>query len=212
MNATRTRRALLLEARLQWRHRVVALIAALAAAWSGLLLALPTAAAEKAAPWLLVLETALTGITLAGVLVLFDRGQGVLAALTTSPLRLGEYLTGKVGMLTILVLASATPIALAGHVDVARLPLVLASVGLVAVLAMLIAVATAARCRSVIGFMIALPLILLPLLVPPVLHAAGFGNPLLYAAPTTGAMDAARAGFGGSARLSAVWLGWLALA
>lgn len=212
MNAVRVERLLAVEVRLQWRHRIVALVAALTAVWAGLLLAMPPAAARTVAPWLLVLETALVGTAFAGALVLLERGQGVLAALATSPLRLGEYLASKLGLLTALVLASAAPIALAGRIDLAELPGTLAAIGLTAVLTMLVAVAVAARAASAMAFLAALPLALLPLLVPAIVHAAGLGGPLLYAVPTTGAMDVVHAGYGGSPSLPAVSLGWLALA
>jgi fluoroquinolone transport system permease protein len=114
------------------------------------------------------------------------------AALAVSPARTGERLTAKLGVLTGLVLGSAVPVALAGG----QLPLapVLLGVGLTALLTMLLAVAVAARSQSVITFMIALPLVLLPLLGPAVAHGAGLSHPLLYASPVTGAVDLIRGG------------------
>jgi hypothetical protein len=85
VTAGRRLRALLaLEVRLQWRYGVVGLAVALAAAWTGLLVALPDPAARAAAPWLLLLETSVLGTTLAGALVQLERGPGLLAARSVS--------------------------------------------------------------------------------------------------------------------------------
>jgi len=204
-----------LEARLQWRYGVVALAVALAAAWTGLLAALPDPAARTAAPWLLLLETAVLGTTLAGVQEQLERGQGMRAVRSVSPARPGEHLTARVGLLAALVLAAAVPVAVAGRPT--ALAAVLAGVGLTALLTMLLAVAVAARCRSVLTFMIALPLVLLPLLVPALAQGAGWRHPGWYAAPTTGAMALIQSGYGGAgggwpASGAAGWLavGWLA--
>jgi fluoroquinolone transport system permease protein len=210
-SACRLRALLALEARLQWRYGVVALAVALAAGWSGLLLALPDPAARAVAPWLLMLETAVLGTTLAGALVQLERGQGMLAARSVSPARAGERLAARVGLLTALVLATAVPVALAGRPT--GLPLVLVGVGLTALLTMLLAVVVAAGCQSALGFMIALPLGLLPLLAPAVAQGAGWSHPALFLAPTTGAMELVQAGYRGAGAVpvgpAAGWLAWL---
>jgi fluoroquinolone transport system permease protein len=198
----RVRALLALEVRVQWRYGIVAMVAALTAAWTGLLLVLPDQAAGVVAPWLLMLETAVLGSTLAGALVLLERGYGMRAALAVSPARTGEYLTAKLGFLTALVLASAVPVALAGRP--AALAPVLLGVGLTALLTMLVAVAVAVPRQSVISFMIVLPLVLLPLLAPAVAHGAGLRHPLLYASPVTGAMDLVLTG--SAPAWSAAWL------
>jgi fluoroquinolone transport system permease protein len=197
-----------LQARLQWRYAVVGVAAALTVAWTGLLWWLPGSARPDAAAWLLLLDTAVLGTTVAGALVLLERGQGVLAALSTSPARLGELLAARVGTLAGLVLAAAVPVALIGRL---ALPAALAAVGSTALLTMLLAIAVAARCRSVIAFMVALPLVLVPLLLPAVAYGIGLRHPLLYAAPTTGAMQLLQGGFPAGWGAIAV-TGWLAVA
>jgi fluoroquinolone transport system permease protein len=211
--AGRVRALVVLEARVQWRYGVMALAVGLGAAWTGLLLALPAPTAQAVTPWLLMLETAVLFTTLAGASVILERGQGMRAALAVTPARAAEPLTAKLGLLTGLVLAMAVPVAFAGHLTSAgALPLVLLGVGLTALLTMLLAVALAARCQSVLTFMIGLPLVLLPLLLPALAHAAGWRHPLLYAAPTTGAMDLVRAGYGDSPAGVGWSVGWLLLA
>jgi hypothetical protein len=202
-----------LEARGLWRYRIVALLAALAAAWSALLLALPADAGRVVAPWLLMLDTALLGTTLIGALVILERDQGMRAALAVSPARLGHRLAAKVGVLTAAVVVSAVPIALAGGpTNAGGLAAALTGVALTAVLTMLLAVAVAAHRESVVTLLIVLPLVLLPLIAPALLAAAGLRHPLLYLAPTTGAMDLIRAGYGGAAAAPGWSVAWLVLA
>lgn len=185
-----------LEARVLWRHRIVALIAALTIGWTAVLAALPTPVARAVAPWVLLLETAVLTTTVAGALVIMERNQGVAAAFAASPARVRERVLARIGLLAALVVAAAAPPAAAAEPRSAYgFLLVLVGVGLTAVLAMLLAVAVAVRRESVITFMITLPLVLLPLVVAAVLHGAGIAHRLLYVVPTTGAMDLIRAGF-----------------
>jgi fluoroquinolone transport system permease protein len=210
VTGARLRTLVALEARLLWRHRVVALVAALTAGWTAMLAALPAAVARAAAPWVLLLETAVLTTTVAGALVIMERDQGVRAAFATSPARVRERMLARVGLLAALVLASAVPLALAaGPHSAYGFVLALVGVGLTAALAMLLAVAVAVRRQSVITFMVMLPLVLLPLVLAALLHGAGITHRLLYAVPTTGAMDLIRAGFHDRAPGTAGSIGWL---
>ncbi len=214
----RVRRLAVLEARLLWRYGIVALVAVVTLAWTAVLAALPTAVARAAAPWVLMLDTAVLGTTLVGALVLLERDRGMRAAAEVSPARVGERVAAKVGPLAALVVAAAVPVTLAGRpVSAVGALTTVAGVGLVAVLTMLVAVAVAARRQSLITYITVLPLVLLPLLVPALARGAGLGHRLLYAVPTVGGMDLIAAGYGtpaGSPGSPPVWatVGWLALA
>jgi fluoroquinolone transport system permease protein len=203
-------RLVVLQARVQWRYGIVALVAALTLAWSGLLLALPAAVAHALTPWLLMLETAVLGTTVVGALVILERDLGLRAAYAVTPVRPGARLAATVGVLTALVLVSAVPVALAGQpTSLSGFAATLAGVGLTALLTMLVASAVAADRQSVLTFMMVLPLTLAPLVLAPLLHAVGLGHWLLYLVPTTGAMDLVRAGYGDAAAglgWSAAWL------
>ncbi len=202
-----------LEARGLWRYGIVALLAALAAIWSAVLRALPADARRLVAPWVLMLDTALLGTTLIGALVLLERDLGMRAALSVSPARLGHRLAVKVGVLAAAVVFSAMPIALAGRpTSAGGLAAALTGVALTAVLTMLVAVAVAAHRPSVVNLLIVLPLVLFPLLAPALLAAVGLRHPLLYLAPTTGAMDLIRAGYGGVLATPGWSVAWLILA
>jgi fluoroquinolone transport system permease protein len=188
------------EAVVQWRYGIVALVGAVTLAWTGLLAALPQSAARGAAPWVLMLDTAVLGTTLVGALVLLEREQGMRAAFQVSPARVGERMVAKIGLLAALVVAAAVPIAVAGRpMSAGGVLTTVVGVGLVAALTMLLAVAVAARRQNVISFMIALPMVLLPLVAPALAHLAGLGHPLLYVVPTVGGMDLIAAGYAGPA-------------
>src|SRR5690606_3169109 len=186
-----------LEAVLQWRYGIVAALAALAAAWTGVLALLPAAAARIVAPWVLLLDTAVAGATLVGTMVVLEREPGMQAALAAPPAGPGGRVAARVGVLLGVTVAAAVPVALAGRpVSPAGLALALLGVGLVAAITALAGVAVAARRGSVIAFLIALPLILLPLMLPAAAHLAGLTHPGLYAIPLTGAVDLLRSGYG----------------
>jgi fluoroquinolone transport system permease protein len=220
--AVRVRHLAVVEARVQWRYGIVALVAVVTLAWTAVLAALPTAVARVAAPWVLILDTAVLGTTLVGALVILERDRGMRAAAEVSPARVGERVAAKVGTLAALVVAASVPITLAGRpVSAGGALTTVAGVGLVAVLTMLVAVAVAARCQSLITFITVLSLVLLPLLAPALAHGAGLGHRILYAVPTVGGMDLIAAGYGtpgvapvGSPGAPPVWAtaGWLALA
>lgn len=204
----RLRHLLALEVRLQWRYRVVAVVGLLALCWSSVLLVLPQAVARSVAPWVLVLETAVAGTTVAGALMIMERERGMRAAFTVTPARPVERLAARVGFVSGVVLGGAVPVALAGRpAGVGGLVAVLTGVGLTALLTTLVAVAVAAGRESVLTFMIMLPLVLLPLVAPALVRAGGVADPLLRAVPTAWAMDVVRAGYGMPAGAPG-WSGW----
>src|SRR5699024_1970185 len=104
------RTLLRLELRIQWRYGVLAAVATLAGAWVVLLAALPLTTARAAAPWVLLLDTALIGTTVVGALVILERQQGASVALTVSPVSWGPRLAAKVGVMTAAVTLAAVPV------------------------------------------------------------------------------------------------------
>lgn len=114
----RFRAAVALEWTVEWRYRVPAVALVVTAVWTAVLLALPASVARGAGPVVLTIDTATFGSFFIAALVLFERDEGALAALTVSPVRFGEYLGAKVGGLTGLSVVSAVPIALAAGVNI----------------------------------------------------------------------------------------------
>ncbi|MGB3437219.1 MAG: hypothetical protein WBA97_00590 [Actinophytocola sp.] len=197
----RLRGALVLEWTVEWRYRVPVVALAMTAVWTLALSAMPASVARVAGPVVLTIDTATFGSFFIAALVLFERGEGALAALTVTPLRFGEYLGAKIACLTGLSVVSAVPVTLAAGMNlVAALP----GVTLMAVLFLALNAAIAVRHRSLTGFLTVAPLPLAPLIAAPLAHLTGVGDhPLLFIVPTTGAAEIIRAG------LDPVMIGYL---
>lgn len=189
----RLRAALTLELTVEWRYRIPAVALAMTVVWTLVLLAMPAPLARSAGPVILTIDTATFGAFFIAALVLFERGEGALAALTVSPLRFGEYLGAKIAILTGLSVASAVPVVLAagrGHTD---LVMALLGVALLAVLFLVLCFVLVVRHRSLVGFLTVAPLPLAPLIAAPLAHLTGLvDHPLLFVVPTTGAADIIR--------------------
>jgi fluoroquinolone transport system permease protein len=191
---SRVRAALRLELVVEWRYRVPAVALVMTVVWTLALLVMPASVARGAGPVILTIDTATFGAFFIAALVLFERGEGALAALTVSPLRFGEYLGVKVAVLTGLSVASAVPIALAagrGHADLGP---VLLGVVTLSVLFLVLDFALVVGQRTLTGFLTVAPLPLVPLIAAPLVHLTGVvDHPLLYVVPTTGVADVIRA-------------------
>jgi fluoroquinolone transport system permease protein len=211
----RLRAALTLELTVEWRYRVPTVALVMTAVWTLVLLVMPAPLARVAGPVILTLDTATFGSFFIAALVLFERGEGAFAALTVSPLRVGEYLAAKITVLTGLSVLSAVPIALAagrGHTDLAT---TLSGVAVLAVLFLALNAALVVRRSSLTGFLTVAPLPLVPLITAPLVHLTGIvDHPLLFLIPTTGAADLIRSGFSPAALgyplLAIVAATWLA--
>ena len=189
----RLRAAVALEWTVEWRYRIPAVALVVTAVWTAVLLALPAPVARGVAPFVLTIDTAAFGSFFVAALVLFERDEGALAAVTVSPVRFGEYLGAKVGSLTGLSVVSAVPIALAAQVNLAA---VLPGVVLLAVLFLTVSFALVVRQPSLAAFLTVAPLPLAPLIAAPLAHLTGLvDRPLLFLVPTTAAADVIQGGF-----------------
>lgn len=205
----RFRAAFALEWTVEWRYRIPAVALIMTAVWTMVLLTLPTLVARGAGPVILTIDTATFGSFFIAALVLFERGEGALAALTVSPLRFGEYLAAKVATLTVLSVVSAVPIALAA--GLANPVMALLGVALLSVLFLVLNFAVVVRQRSLTRFLTVAPLPLVPLIAAPLAHLTGVvDHPFLYVVPTTGVADVLRAGLDPAGTAAA--LGYLVVA
>ncbi|MFI7679226.1 hypothetical protein [Actinophytocola sp. NPDC049390] len=183
----RLRAAVALEWTVEWRYRIPAVALVVTVVWTVVLAALPASVARGAGPVILTVDTAAFGAFFIAALVLFERDEGALAALTVSPVRFGEYLGAKVGGLAGLSVASAVPVALAAGVNLAA---ALAGVVLLSVLFLTVSFALVVRQPSLTAFLTVAPLPLAPLIAAPLAHLTGLlDHPLLFLVPTTAAAD-----------------------
>ncbi|ROO50880.1 fluoroquinolone transport system permease protein [Micromonospora sp. Llam0] len=202
--------AVALETRIEWRYRIVPVALAFAAVWTLLLLIVPAPAARVLGPILLLVDTAAFGALFIALLLLNERAEGALAALRVTPLRTGEQLAAKLGVLTALSVVAAVPIAIAaarpGRPGVSlpgslaamspgSLAVMLFGVALTALLILSAALLLVLSQRTVTGYLTTMPLVLLPGLVAPLVYLAGLlDHPAAYLVPTTGTAELIRAG------------------
>lgn len=186
-----------LEVRVELRYQIAAVAAALAAAWTALLLLLPAGTAQVVGPFVLIVDTATFGTFFIAALFLYERGEGALASLCTSPLRFGEYLGVRLTTLTTLSLAAAIPIAFAAGRSATLLWPVLLGVACTGLLVLSSSFVLVLPYRSLTGFLTTAPLLIMPLLAAPLALLVGLSHPLGYLIPTTGAAELIRSGVDG---------------
>ncbi|WP_436924862.1 fluoroquinolone export ABC transporter permease subunit [Halosimplex amylolyticum] len=128
-------------------------------------------------------DPSLLGFYFVAALVLFEKGEGVLDALPTSPLSTRAYLWSKAISLTLLALLATTAITALGYgVDLRWAPL-LASVGLTSLLFVFVGFVAVARFDSINAYFMT-ALAYTSVLCAPVLELVGFvETPLFYLLP-----------------------------
>ncbi|WP_040711461.1 fluoroquinolone export ABC transporter permease subunit [Nocardiopsis potens] len=199
----RFRAALVLEARIALRYRVLPLAAVLAVLWAAAMALLPAAAARALAPFVLFLDTAGFGALIAVGLLLFERTEGAEAARAAAPLRPAEAVAARLVLLTAAAAAMALPVAAAVPADgpvprAASIALVCAGVALTSVILVAVCMAAGARARTLLGAAFAAVPWVAPLVALPGLHLAGAADgPAVFAVPTTGAAELIRSGAAG---------------
>lgn len=106
--------ALRTDLRLQLRQGFYLAGAFVAAIWIAILSQLPADGVRVALPAFLFLNGLTTTFFFVAGLVLFEKREGVLAALVVTPLRDGEYLASKVATLSLLAAVEGITIVLLG--------------------------------------------------------------------------------------------------
>jgi len=100
------------DVRLQLRYGLYSVSVLMVVIWGGLILPLRGVLATPALlPALVLVNLIVTSFYFMAALVLFEKGEGVLAALVVTPMRSGEYLVSKALSLTVLATAETLLIA-----------------------------------------------------------------------------------------------------
>lgn len=204
----RLKAMLALEWRVERSDAVPVVLLGLAAVWSVVLVLVPVAAARAATPYVLFFETTAVAVTLVGALELRQRATGATAALLATPVRRGEYVAARLATLAVLTAGGVVLVLLAGRLG-DRMATALPAAVLSGLVLLGIGAGIAHRSSSFVGFLLAVPLPLVPLLgVPPAVAIGLFGGPVWYVLPTTGALALLR---GEAPYPAGVLLGYLAL-
>lgn len=202
-----------MDLRAQWRYGIAPAAALATIVWVVVLWQVPARTLPTLVPLAIFSDLGLVALFFLPGLVLYERTQRVLAALTVSPLEFTEYLVAKLAGLTVLALATSGALVLLTP-GRARLAPLLAGVVLLSLVTGLIGFTIAARCHSIVEFIMAVQLPALPLCLP-LLWIAGFDlGPVAAFVPTHAALLLLAAAYrpvpGGSLLLaSAACLAWL---
>lgn len=136
-----------------------------------LLFALPSHWREKAATLMIFSDPAAMGLFFMGAIILLEKSQRVLNAIAVSPVKIWEYIAGKVvsiGLISILV-----ALALAIAADIRHIPLVLLGTGLCSILFTLLGLLASTKIESLNQFLIITIPIELICFTPAVLYLFG---------------------------------------
>ncbi|QNA82597.1 ABC transporter permease [Sphingomonas sp. So64.6b] len=117
------RRLIAWDLRLQARENVYVFTVLTTAAFGVFIALLPTGTPDAVITAILFLDPAIVGSSFVGSIVLMERGQNTLAALSVSPAAPGEYVVSKVITLTLLTILSGLALVLVAYwpVDPVRL-------------------------------------------------------------------------------------------
>ena len=160
------------DARLQYRYGFYLVYTVVTAFYVLGLQLVPAAWRADAIALVVVTDPAVLGFYFVGALVLFEKDQGVLDALVTTPLGVAGYLSSKVVSLTLLAIAAAGAITVLGAPGPVNLPMLVLGVTLTSVFFVLVGFLAVARYDSVNRYF---------------LSAVGYGTVLF--APIVGYLD-----------------------
>lgn len=168
---------------LQMRYGLYTVYAVITTLYVAGVLGVPTDVRPSAVTFVVFSDPVFLGMFFIGALVLFEKGDGVLDALTVSPLDRREYLVSKVLSLTVLAVLSSLLVAVVGHGLDFDGGLFLLGVVLSSVLFVLIGFVAVARFDTINAYLLTALVYLLPTVFP-LVGFIGIDHPLLYLIPT----------------------------
>jgi len=181
---------------LQLRYGFLYAAAFVGVLYAALLVPLPGAVLEVAAPLVVFAELAVVGYYFIAGMVLFEKAERTLYALTVTPLRLSEYLGSRLATLTLLasVLSLAVVTVVYGFdFDAA---LLLTGVVLLSLISLLAGFVSVLPFDSVTRYLIPSQIPMFVMALPLVPFLGLWQSPLFYLAPTHGALILLGAAFG----------------
>lgn len=163
--------------------------------WIAILRAMPPAVLPVAVPLVIYLDLAVVGFFLLAVLVLYERGEGTLAALVVTPLRFAEYLLSKLVSLTAVAVVLSLVVVLAGFGPRFRLLPALTGIVLLSAMVLLVAFVAVARFPTFSSFLFPSQVFALPFYLPLLDHLGVIPGAVFYALPSYGPLLLIRGAF-----------------
>ncbi|WP_206511231.1 ABC transporter permease [Rhodococcus sp. BGS-1C] len=174
--------------RLQSRYQIVTVSLVVTAAYGLVLRLLPDSWLRDATILLVLADPTMIGFLFVGALVLFERDAGITAAVAVSPSSPALYVWSKAVSLTTVSVVCAVALTVAGHGMNFRMVPLLGGVVLTSLMFVFIGIVAVVRVRSVNGYLLIVPVFLVPMYLP-LLGSAGFAqSPLYYLLPTQGSL------------------------
>ena len=180
--------ALSWDVRLQVRYGFYAVYAVVTAVYVAGILAAPDAWLDWLVPVVVFSDPAFLGFYFIAALVLFEKGEGVIDALVTSPLRTGEYLFSKAASLTLLAVLASFILAVAAF-GFGFDPLsLLVGIVLTSALFVFVGFVAVARFDSLNAYFMTAILYLTPFSLPLLPYFGIVEHSLFYLIPTHGSL------------------------
>jgi fluoroquinolone transport system permease protein len=197
--------------RIQLRGGFWAVYAVVCVLLVGLLHALPGKLGREVLPVALLLDPAILGLSLAGVLVLRERQEGVLRALGSTPVGAGVWLGAKVLSLGLLALAATSAVSLGLGVKPRPEAFVPGVLG-ISTLCILLGIVVACRTRTTTQLLLGIQAVTLPLAIPFGEVLLGWEGEWLRWTPTGASLELLRGAAGAALSPTELVRDWLVLA
>lgn len=173
------------DAVLQSRYRIIHLSILSVVIYYILLAAVPEMNTDEFKMLYLFFDPTLIGIMFVGALVLFEKTENTLQALTITPLEVRTYFLSKIITLTTLATGTAALFLLLAHGPSFDVACLLAGIVLTSVFLVLVGFLIVARCRSVNEYLVMMMGAFLVLFLPPLLDVFGiYENAVFYLWPS----------------------------
>lgn len=165
---------------LQWRYKIILLSLLSVIIYYVSLLAIPEINNDEFKVLYLFFDPTLIGIMFIGALVLFEKSENVLQALTVTPMKTGTYFASKIITLTALSTVSAFLFMFLVHGFKFDYFYMVAGIILSSVFLILLGFLLVAKCRSINEYLLRMMSAFLVLIVPPLLQQYGIYETKLF--------------------------------
>jgi len=170
---------------LQSRYKIIHLSILSVIIYYVSLVAIPSMNTPEFKTLFLFFDPTLIGIMFIGVLVLFEKTENTLQALTVTPMEMRTYFLSKIISLTVLSLVSASLFLVLAHGIHFEYFYMVAGIVLTSVFLILLGFLLVARCKSINEYLVMMMMAFLLLFVPPLLDITGiYENVVFYLWPS----------------------------
>jgi fluoroquinolone transport system permease protein len=165
---------------LQSRYRIIHLSILSVIIYYISLVAIPSMNTTEFKTLYLFFDPTLIGIMFIGALVLFEKTENTLQALTVTPMETRAYFLSKIISLTVLSSVSAFLFVFLAHGIHFQYFYMIAGIVLTSVFLILLGFLLVARCKSINEYLVIMMMAFLLLFIPPLLDIAGIYNNVVF--------------------------------